>query len=297
MACCARCDAVLLQGGRSDPSQTAFCFALAALLLFVPAYRWPILEVTTFGRVRSYTVLSGTEALWQGGMWPLAIPVALASVVLPAGLVLVLLALSGARQLRIDAAALRSWRRLCDVLRAWAIVDVYLLAIFITVVKLAQLDQRGADAGVGPALRHGDLPDARPAQPRCRGPRSRAQSGPRPGWQQPAAARQRYPNLRACAWRPDPVRAGQRLPDAHRERPRLDPDRHRVRWRGRSLAGRDVAARDHRGLRQPADPVLQDHRPDVPDRHAGVGRPTGMPGRACTSSSRGSAAGRCSTST
>jgi paraquat-inducible protein A len=148
-ACCARCDTVLLRGGSSGSSQTAFCFALGALLLFVPAYRWPILEVTTFGRVHSYTVLSGAEALWQGSMWPLAIPVALASVVLPAGLILVLLALSGAGQLGIGTDALRAWRRLCDFLRAWAIIDVYLLAIFITVVKLAQLTDAAPALGAG----------------------------------------------------------------------------------------------------------------------------------------------------
>jgi paraquat-inducible protein A len=146
-ASCARCNSVLARGGGSG--QAAFCFALGALLLFVPAYRWPILEVTTFGRVHSYTVLSGAEALWQGSMWPLAIPVALASVALPAGLVLVLLALSGARQLGIGAATLRPWQRLCEFLRAWAIVDVYLLAIFITVVKLAQMADAAPALGAG----------------------------------------------------------------------------------------------------------------------------------------------------
>jgi paraquat-inducible protein A len=137
-ACCARCNSVLLRGGAGS-GQVAFCLALAALLLFLPAYQWPVLEITTFGRVYSYTVLSGVEGLWQSSMWPLAIPVALASVVLPAGLILVLLALSGARQLGVSAAALRPLRQLCDFLRDWAIVDVYLLAIFITVVKLAQM--------------------------------------------------------------------------------------------------------------------------------------------------------------
>src|SRR5918996_3370818 len=136
-ASCARCDAVLARGGGAG--QAAFCFALGALLLLVPAYRWPVLEIITFGRVHSCTVLSGTEALWQGSMWPLAIPVALASVVLPASLVLVLLALSGARRSGVGATTLRPLRRLCDVLRDWAILDVYLLAIFITVVKLAQM--------------------------------------------------------------------------------------------------------------------------------------------------------------
>ncbi len=143
---CARCDRTLLRHGAGEPGQAAFCFALGALLLFIPAYCWPILEVTTFGRTHSYTVLSGADALWHGTMWPLAIPVALASVALPAALILVLLSLSGARRWGIDGLALRPWNRLCDLLRTWAIVDVYLLAIFVTVVKLAQL----ADAA--PAL-------------------------------------------------------------------------------------------------------------------------------------------------
>jgi paraquat-inducible protein A len=147
-AACARCDSVLLRSGGS--SQAALCFALGALLLFVPAYRWPILEITTFGRVHSYTVLSGTDALWQSTMWPLAIPVALASVLLPAALILVLLALAAGRQAGVATNALRPARRLCDFLRAWAIVDVYLLAIFVTVVKLAQLTD--AAPALGSAL-------------------------------------------------------------------------------------------------------------------------------------------------
>jgi paraquat-inducible protein A len=147
---CARCDSLLLRRGRSDPAQATLCFALAALILFVPANLWPVLQITIFGRVHSFTVLSGAAALWQGDMWPLAIPVALASVVLPAALIVLLLALSAARRLGVGTAALRGWRRLCDIARAWAIVDVYLLAIFITVVKLAQLTD--AAPALGAAL-------------------------------------------------------------------------------------------------------------------------------------------------
>jgi paraquat-inducible protein A len=145
---CARCG-VLLRRGSSGSNQSALCFALGALLLFAPANLWPIIEVTTFGQVHRYTVLSGAAALWQGTMWPLAIPVVLASVALPAGLILVLLALSGARQLGVGRELLRPWRGLCDVLRAWSIVDVYLLAIFVTVVKLAELTDAAAALGSG----------------------------------------------------------------------------------------------------------------------------------------------------
>lgn len=147
---CARCDAVLLRQGRTDPAQAAFCFALGALLLFPFAILYPIIEVTNFGRTQTYSVLSGAVALWQGAMWPLAIPVALASVALPACLILVLLALSGAR-LSAPGASERPLARLlgrvCDGLRTWAIADVYVLAIFVTVVKLAQLTDAAPDIG------------------------------------------------------------------------------------------------------------------------------------------------------
>jgi paraquat-inducible protein A len=65
---CARCDHLLFRDMAGRGNQRIFCFALTALLLFVPANLLPILEVTTFGTTRSYTVLSGTQAIWRGSM-------------------------------------------------------------------------------------------------------------------------------------------------------------------------------------------------------------------------------------
>jgi paraquat-inducible protein A len=94
--------------------------------------------VTTFGATRSYTALSGAQALWQSAMWPLAVPVALAGALLPACLVLALLALTAAGAAGLPA-AVRALRRACGFLTTWSILDVFLLAILVTVVKLAQL--------------------------------------------------------------------------------------------------------------------------------------------------------------
>jgi paraquat-inducible protein A len=146
---CARCDAVLRRRGWTEPTHAAFCFALSALLLFIPANLYPVLDVSTFGRSHSYTVLSGAKALWAGTMWPLAIPVVLASVVLPAALILVLLALAATRVLQAGVGIARLLHRLCEALRTWAIVDVYVLAIFITVVKLAQMTRAEPALGAG----------------------------------------------------------------------------------------------------------------------------------------------------
>jgi paraquat-inducible protein A len=143
---CVRCDALLARRAAGNANQRFLCFALTALLLFLPACRYPILEVTALGDTRAYTVLSGARALWQSAMWPLAIPVALMSIVLPFCLIAALLALALARAVEMPA-TVRRLRRVCGFLAIWSIVDVYLLAVFITVVKLAQMVDAAPSVG------------------------------------------------------------------------------------------------------------------------------------------------------
>jgi paraquat-inducible protein A len=143
---CVRCGAAIAHGDDGAGNQRALCFTMTALLLFPPAYAYPILEVSAFGDTRSYTVLSGARALWQSAMWPLAVPVALASVVLPLCLILTLLALVLARAVGMPDAV--PWlRRIGAFLATWSIVDVYLLAIFVAVVKLAQMTDAAPGRG------------------------------------------------------------------------------------------------------------------------------------------------------
>jgi len=80
---CVRCDHLLFQNMAGEANRRVFSFSLTALLLLIPANLYPILEVTSFGNTRSYTALSGARALWEGNMWPLAIPVGLLSESLP----------------------------------------------------------------------------------------------------------------------------------------------------------------------------------------------------------------------
>ena len=145
-ALCARCSGAIARGDDGARDQRALCFALTALLLFPAAYAYPILKVTAFGDTRAYTVLSGAQALWQSAMWPLAVPVALASAVLPFCLILTLLALALSRAGGMPG-GLPWLRRIGAFLATWSIVDVYLLAIFVTVVKLAQMTDAAPAGG------------------------------------------------------------------------------------------------------------------------------------------------------
>lgn len=138
---------MLFQDRAGEGSRRVFSFSLTALLLFIPACLYPSLEVTSFGNTSSYTVLSGARALWEGNMWPLAIPVGLASVVLPFCLMIALLSLATAEGLGLPATTTRCLRRATEFLSVWSIVDVYLLAIFVTVVKLAQMTDAAPTSG------------------------------------------------------------------------------------------------------------------------------------------------------
>jgi len=144
---CARCDHLLFQNMAGESNRRVFSFSLTALLLLIPANLYPILEVTSFGNTRSYTALSGARALWEGSMWPLAIPVGLLSVVLPFCLVIALVSLAMAEGSGLPAAPRRLLRRTAEFLSVWSIVDVYLLAIFMTVVKLAQMTDAAPAGG------------------------------------------------------------------------------------------------------------------------------------------------------
>ena len=143
---------------------------------------------------------------------------------LPLALIVLLLAYPWLRRIGIGAAWLRPWERLCDVLRAWAIVDVYLLAIFVTVVKLAQLTDAAPGLGAAMlfamvlcltlALRNLDSEGPDPITAK-----SRDEAQPASG------ARQRGADLRLGHDRDDPVRTGQSVRHAHRPHARYDRGR------------------------------------------------------------------------
>ena len=49
----------------------------------MPANLFPVLTITRFGRTEAYTILGGVRDLAQAGLWPLALLVLLASIIVP----------------------------------------------------------------------------------------------------------------------------------------------------------------------------------------------------------------------
>jgi len=137
---CVRCGTTLRSPKTNSLARTA-AFSLAALMFYVPANIYPILHMEIYGVRSENTIWDGTVALYRQGEALVATIVLLASLVTPflklVGLFYLVISVKlGSRRRRI----LRTWiYRGLDVIGPWAMLDVFLLAILVSLVKLGQL--------------------------------------------------------------------------------------------------------------------------------------------------------------
>ena len=133
-----------------DPSSSLHrtaAFALAAAFMLLPANLLPIIHTEMAGDIRTDTIWTGIMELYTKGLWPLALIVFIASLVIPflklAGLgILLLSAHRGVSRRRLPA--LTRLYAFLDVIGRWSMLDVFLVAI------LAGLVRFGAPAQVIP---------------------------------------------------------------------------------------------------------------------------------------------------
>ncbi len=97
---CARCGSALHRRRRNSIA-TTWALVITAAILYIPANAYPVMTVISFGRGAPDTILSGVVHLAQSGMWPLALLVFFASVVVPmlklAGLIILLISVQRGR--------------------------------------------------------------------------------------------------------------------------------------------------------------------------------------------------------
>lgn len=135
---CARCGSFVASRSSARSLEVTSALSLAALILYVPANIYPILYMHLHGQYSENTVWEGVESLMRHDQWFVAVVVFLASIVIP------LLKLVGLFLLVVTARM--GWgRRLrqrtqlykfIDAIGPWAMLDVFLLAVLVALVKL-----------------------------------------------------------------------------------------------------------------------------------------------------------------
>lgn len=135
---CTRCGSFLAARRSTGSLHVTAALSLAALVLYVPANVYPIMKMYLHGAYSESTVWDGIKILMDHQEWAVAIIVFLASMVIP------LVKLAGLFSLVVTSGM--GWgRRLrgrthlykfIDAIGPWAMLDVFLLAVLVALVKL-----------------------------------------------------------------------------------------------------------------------------------------------------------------
>jgi paraquat-inducible protein A len=145
---CPRCGVALHRRIPRSVSRS-WAFLVAAIMLYLPANLYPVMSVTSFGQVRADTILSGAEFLLAHGMWPLALIVFVASILVPVVKILILVYLLLSVQLRSVARPIDRTRlyRFTEFVGRWSMVDVFVVSVLVALVHLGQVAEVEAGAG------------------------------------------------------------------------------------------------------------------------------------------------------
>lgn len=113
-------------------------FALAALALYPPAVLLPIMRIDRLGSSHETGVIDGVATLAADGHGWLALLVVTCSVIVPILKLLGLLVIS-TTHVPVSAAGRRRTRHWVERLGRWGMLDVLLVAVLVSVVKLGDL--------------------------------------------------------------------------------------------------------------------------------------------------------------
>ena len=147
IAKCPRCGAVLYRG-RGHRLERAIALNITGLILFVIANAFPFITFRMEGLEQVSHLATGILEFYKRGLWPLALLVALVTLVVPFtkifGTLYVLLPLLRGRALPYAARVFRA----VEAFRPWAMMEVFLLGVIVAYVKLVDF----ASIDLGPAL-------------------------------------------------------------------------------------------------------------------------------------------------
>jgi len=146
---CPRCGARLHLRKPASIQRTA-AFVLAGYLLYIPANTLPVLTTVQFGRQEHNTILSGVLELIRNDLWPLAVIVFTASIVLPliklVGLTWMLVATRrGSSHLLVARTRLF---RVIDTVGRWSNIDIFSVAVLVAILQFGSLTAVHAGSGL-----------------------------------------------------------------------------------------------------------------------------------------------------
>lgn len=168
---CKTCAAVLIRGGRLT-IDSWLALTIVAAVAFVMANAMPVMRIGLYGRHGEAMLWQFPVALAHGAAAVIAVPTALSVIAVPGVQIMLLGWLLGFARVGRRAPAFARAMRVLTALRPWSMVEVALLGIVVSIVKLSGYLQVAPGGGfLGHGAAHGvDHAHRRSRYPRAVGP-------------------------------------------------------------------------------------------------------------------------------
>ncbi|PKG85100.1 paraquat-inducible membrane protein A [Colwellia sp. 75C3] len=148
---CSRCNGLFYQRKRNSLQYT-LAWNFAALLAFIPANLYPIMIVYQLGIGDEATILSGIGEFIDHGLYPIAVIIFTASIIVPLlkiiGLFVLVYKVHTGIRLKPDKHS--KFYHMLEFLGPWSMLDVFVVALMVTVVELGFVTSVAA----GPAINY-----------------------------------------------------------------------------------------------------------------------------------------------
>lgn len=145
---CPRCGHTLRRRKPLSQSHT-ISFLIAAVIFYIPANLFPVMTYTKLGNPDASTIIHGAIELWQAELYPLAILVVFASILVPVAKILSLAYMTEVtwRGQQKGLVALTKLYRIVDFIGRWSMIDVFMISILVAVVRFSFLANVTANFG------------------------------------------------------------------------------------------------------------------------------------------------------
>jgi paraquat-inducible protein A len=143
---CPRCGSLLYEP-KANTVNNSLALVITGLILLWPAISLPIMEMTILGDTSFNTLLKGVIKIYQAGYSWVAFMVFFTSILAPAAKLFVLLIVLLQIKLNRHTQLLPLLFRYYVKLDAWEMLDVYMIAMLVSVIKL--FDIAGIHGGLG----------------------------------------------------------------------------------------------------------------------------------------------------
>ena len=134
---CPRCNCLIYRPGQ--PFIFSIVMALSALIFFLASIGLDFITLIILGEPHTVSVVDALFFIFEEGHYFVAFLVLSVGIIIPVSLICFMLLMLIPLQLRIKPYFFTEFYRMYGMLKAWAMADVYMLAVMVSLIKIFRL--------------------------------------------------------------------------------------------------------------------------------------------------------------